>query len=92
MSLESVQFSDEVIKINRKEKHQQRCASAACMLLNRFVTCSALVITNHAIYNFAPKKFSSCKRSIPIRELKAVILSRASDEMVFQVDKSYDYR
>jgi class 3 adenylate cyclase len=73
---EAVQFADNVTKINRKNKKQER----------------ALVITNKAIYNYEPNKFSAPKRRILINQLKGLIMSRCSDEIVFQVEDSYDYR
>lgn len=69
-------FADDVVKINRKQKRQDR----------------VLVLTNKALYNFAPGSYKSAKRRILMRELRGVILSRCSDELVFQVSDSYDYR
>src|SRR5690349_19889555 len=45
---EHVVFSDSVIKINRKQKKQER----------------HLIITNLSIYNFKPSSYSKCKRKI----------------------------
>src|SRR4051812_16865574 len=66
--VEVLQFADEVIKINRKSKRQTRI----------------VVITTRALYNFAPGSFKVPKRRIGIRELKGIILSKASDELVLQ--------
>ncbi len=74
--LESTQFSDEVIKINRKKDRQLRC----------------LLITDQAIYNFKPKKYKEFQRRIGFEDLQCVVLSKNSDEMVFQVSNEHDYR
>ena len=75
-SVESIQFSDEVIKINRKQKKQSR----------------VLLLTNRAVYNFEKGSYKSPKRRINIKDLCGCILSRCSDELVLQVEDSYDYR
>ena len=73
---ETIQFADEVLKINRKQKRQER----------------VLILTDRALYNFAPGAWKQAKRRIMIKDLRGLILSRASDELIFQVSDSYDYR
>jgi class 3 adenylate cyclase len=73
---ETVLFADELIKINRKQKRQER----------------VLVVTDRALYNFAVDSFKSFKRRIPVASLKGVIMSKGSDELVLQVSDDYDYR
>lgn len=72
---EVVQFSDEVLKINKRGREQKR----------------ALVITNYNIYNFSLNKYKTPKRVIPIRRLHAVLLARTSDEVLLQIRGDYDY-
>jgi len=73
---EQLLFADELIKINRKQKRQER----------------VLLVTDRALYNFAVGSYKSAKRRIPARALCGVILSRGSDELVLQVSDDYDYR
>jgi len=73
---ETVQFSDQVLKINRKHKQQTR----------------DLIISNRAIYNFAPESYSSPKRRILMQDLKGLVLSLSSNELVLRVAGQYDYR
>lgn len=73
---EELKFSDMVVKINKNDRLQKR----------------ALVITNKAIYNFTPKNYRKFQRRILLSDLRSVILSRSSDEVVFQVYNYYDYR
>jgi len=75
-SVERVEFSDQVTKINRRDKRQGR----------------TLIITDRAIYNFKPGTFKSAKRRIRMHEVRGLVLSRTSDEMLVQVLDSYDYR
>jgi hypothetical protein len=71
-----VLFSDYVIKINKKGKEQTR----------------VMLITNRAIYNLMPKKYSKCKRRILISDVSAVTSSDNSDEFVLHIPDEYDYR
>lgn len=73
---EMVQFSDSVIKINKRNRYQGR----------------TLVLTNKSVYNFLTNKFSKPQRRIDFEKLEGVVLSRSSDEIVFQVDQEHDYR
>eukprot|EP01006_Ploeotia_vitrea_P055740 TRINITY_DN68028_c0_g2_i1.p1 TRINITY_DN68028_c0_g2~~TRINITY_DN68028_c0_g2_i1.p1 ORF type:complete len:1024 (-),score=607.08 TRINITY_DN68028_c0_g2_i1:43-3114(-) len=73
--LETVVFSDVVLKVNKRGKEQER----------------DLVITNIAIYNFLPGKYKQCQRSIPITKLRQLALARTSDMLLFQVRNDYDY-
>eukprot|EP00457_Paulinella_chromatophora_P001726 gb/GEZN01001728.1/.p1 GENE.gb/GEZN01001728.1/~~gb/GEZN01001728.1/.p1 ORF type:complete len:826 (-),score=151.72 gb/GEZN01001728.1/:316-2793(-) len=73
---EQIQFSDNVTKINRRNKKQPR----------------QLVITNKALYNFKVDNYSKTLRKIPISHLRGLVLSLSSDEFVFKVQQEYDYR
>lgn len=59
-SVESVQFSDSVIKVNKRGKNQER----------------DLIITNLALYNFLPNNYKQCQREIRIQHLKGIVLSK----------------
>ena len=78
--VEKLLFSAEVVKINRKEKHQRR----------------ALILTDVALYNFSfsffGSVFSNLKRRIAHTDLGGIVLSRSSDECVVRVVNDYDYR
>lgn len=57
---EAVQFSDLVIKINRKGKEQSRC----------------MLITDRAVYNLVPNdKYNNVKRRIPLERIAAITKS-----------------
>lgn len=73
---EKLQFSDSVIKINKRDKAQGR----------------HLIITDQAVYNFHPKKYSKCRRRIAHSKIKSMVLSHASDELVLQIYNEHDYR
>jgi len=73
---ESVVYSNQVIKINRRGKEQLR----------------TLLVTTKAVYNCMPKKVSNCKRRIPIEEIASITLSTVSDEFVLHIPRDYDYR
>ena len=73
---EKLKFADSVIKINKRDKAQAR----------------HLILTDVAIYNFLPKKYSKCQRRINYRRLQAMVLSQSSEELVFQVRGERDYR
>eukprot|EP01083_Nonionella_stella_P156419 506562_1 len=73
---ESLQFAEQVMKINKYDKHQKR----------------ALIVSNVAIYNFNLGKYSRPKRKILISHIESVILTRSSDELLLRVKNSYDYR
>lgn len=73
---EKVQFSDFVIKINRKGKEQTR----------------TILVTDKALYNLMPNNYGKCQRRIPITDMEAVSLSSVSDEFVVHVPNEYDYR
>eukprot|EP00808_Paulinella_micropora_P020250 g41271.t1 len=73
---ETCQFSDNVIKINRRGKKQPR----------------QIVITNKALYNFKERNYKECQRKINISSLRRLVLSLSSDEFVFKVKGEYDYR
>lgn len=73
---EELKFSDTVIKINKVDRQQKRL----------------LVITNKAIYNFLPRTYRKFQRRILLADLRGMIMSRSSDELVFQISNNYDYR
>lgn len=74
--VETVEFSDYVIKINKRDKEQTR----------------VLLITNQAIYNLKPNDYTTYKRRILISSLTAISLSVVSDEFIFHIPDEYDYR
>ena len=83
--MEIVHFSDEVVKINRKEKKQKRC----------------LVITNVAVYNFALRKYRKAKRRIQLQKLSKLLIPEIEHGSVLAEDRGkfmictegeYDYR
>jgi len=73
---ETVLYSNQVIKINRRGKEQTR----------------TLLITNKAVYNCKPKSVTKVQRKIPLTELASVTLSTVSGEFVLHVPREYDYR
>jgi len=73
---EQVKFSDMMVKINRRDKPQER----------------VILITNRAMYNLLPTDVSKCKRRIPLALIDSVTVSEASDEFVVHVPGEYDYR
>lgn len=72
---EKVQFSDLVIKINRKGKEQTRC----------------VLVTDHALYNLKATNFGKCQRRIPLEKIVSVTVSSVSEEFVLHVPEEYDY-
>ena len=75
-SPEQVQFSDFLVKINKKGKEQTR----------------ALLITDKAVYNLMPNDFKKCKRRIKLENIGSISVSQTSDEFVVHVPEEYDYR
>lgn len=73
---ESVEYSDFIVKINPRDKPQER----------------VILITNKAIYNVMPNDFSRCKRRIPLEAITTITVSKVSDEFVLHVPTEYDYR
>ncbi|GBG33972.1 Protein kinase, putative [Hondaea fermentalgiana] len=73
---EQVFFSDFLVKINPRDKPQER----------------VLLITDRAIYNLLPTDYSKCKRRIPLEAVDFLTVSQASDEFVLHVPSEYDYR
>jgi len=74
--LEIVYFSDFLVKINPRDKPQER----------------VLLVTDKALYNLLPTDYSKCKRRIPLDAVDYVTVSQASDEFVLHVPSEYDYR
>jgi len=74
--VETVVFSDFVIKINKREKEQTR----------------VILITNKATYNLKPNNYGSCQRRIAHTNLVAITASKISDEFVIHIPDEYDYR
>merc|ERR1719289_168976 len=73
---ETVLYSNQMIKINRKGKEQTR----------------TLLITNKAVYSCKPKSISKVQRRIALSEIGSVTLSTTSGEFVLHVPREYDYR
>mmetsp|Transcript_23066 Transcript_23066/g.50346 ORF Transcript_23066/g.50346 Transcript_23066/m.50346 type:complete len:546 (+) Transcript_23066:298-1935(+) len=73
---EQVYFSDFLVKINPRDKPQER----------------VLLITNKALYNLLPTDYSKCKRRITLESVDFITVSQASDEFVLHVPTEYDYR
>jgi len=73
--LESLCFSDLVVKINRHGQAQFR----------------HLILTNKTLYNFVPWKYESCQREIPLDTIEGIVLSSNSNQIVFKVSGEYDY-
>jgi len=73
---EQVRFSDMMVKINRRDKPQER----------------VILITDKAVYNLIPSDLSKCKRRIPLALIDSVTVSEVSDEFVIHVPGEYDYR
>jgi class 3 adenylate cyclase len=76
VAVENVLFSDEILKVNKRGKHQKR----------------ELIITNISIHNFEPKKYKSAQRSINISTLRGIVINEISSEILIQVRGDYDYR
>jgi len=75
---EVVIYSDFVTKLNRVNKQQER----------------VIVMTDKAIYNFVPNKYTKWKRRIPLNAIDAATQTTggASIEFVLHVPTQYDYR
>ena len=73
-----VQYSDIVIKVNRRDRPQER----------------VLLITNRAIYNLMPTNYRRCKRRIPLDLIDSITISvhPQSNEFVVHIPSEYDYR
>ena len=75
-SSEKVKFSDYMVKINKRDKPQER----------------VLLVTTKAVYNIMPNDYSRCKRRIPLALIDSLTISNTSDEFVVHVPGEYDYR
>jgi len=75
---EVVQYSALVIKVNRRDRPQER----------------VLMLTNRAVYNLMPTNYARCKRRIPLVLVDSVTVSAhaQSNEFVLHVPSEYDYR
>jgi serum/glucocorticoid-regulated kinase 2 len=73
---EVVQFSDFIVKINPKDKPQER----------------VLLLTNRAMYNLLPTDYGKCKRRVDLLDIANLTVSMKSDEFVIHVPSEYDYR
>jgi serum/glucocorticoid-regulated kinase 2 len=73
---ERVHFSDFVVKINRRDKPQER----------------VILVTTKALYNLIPGDYTKCKRRIPLALIDSITVSDVSDEFVVHVPGEYDYR
>eukprot|EP01083_Nonionella_stella_P302950 1046616_1 len=74
--LETVEFSTELLKINRKGKEQKR----------------VLLFTKKAIYNIKPNKRRACKRRILLDSVASITSSMKSHEFTINIPSEYDYR
>lgn len=75
-SQETVQFSDFITKINRKDKEQTR----------------VFLLTDTHLYNIMPNNYGKCKRRIDLSRIVGVSITQKSDEFVVHVPEEYDYR
>jgi len=73
---EEVKFTDMMVKINRRDKPQER----------------VILVTTRAMYNLMPSDLTKCKRRIPLALIDSVTVSETSDEFVVHVPGEYDYR
>jgi len=73
---ETVLYSNQMIKINRKGKEQTR----------------TLLITDKAVYSCKPKSVTKVQRKIPLLEIASITLSTISGEFVLHIPREYDYR
>lgn len=73
---ETIIYSRNLIKINRKGREQERC----------------LLVTSKAVYNLVPKQYSKCKRRIKLEDIASVTMSTTSDEFAIHIPAEYDYR
>lgn len=73
---ETVLYSNQMIKINRKGKEQMR----------------TLLITDKAVYCCKPKSVTKVQRKIPLTEIASITLSTISGEFVLHIPREYDYR
>lgn len=73
---EIIIYSNNLIKINRKGREQER----------------TLLITSKALYNLVPKNYMKCKRRIKLEDIDMVTISTTSDEFAVHVPSEYDYR
>ena len=73
---ETVKYSVELIKINRKEKKQIRI----------------LLMTNGAIYNIKPNMYDKPQRRINLSDIASITISQTSLEFTINIPMEYDYR
>ncbi|ETO23692.1 hypothetical protein RFI_13487 [Reticulomyxa filosa] len=73
---EKIIFSDNLIKINKRGKEQER----------------VLLITDKAVYNLKPKEYHKCQRRIDIDKIVSISEAKDSDEFTVHVPEEYDYR
>ena len=68
-------FSDQLTKLNRRGKAQQR----------------VLLLTDRALYNFEVGQYKKCKRRIVLKRVEGVTVSDDGDDFVIHVKDEYDY-
>ena len=68
-------FSDQLTKLNRRGKAQQR----------------VLLLTDRALYNFEVGQYKKCKRRIVLKQVEGVTVSDDGDDFVIHVKDEYDY-
>merc|ERR1712228_343856 len=67
--------SEQVIKINSKQKEQKR----------------VLLVTDKALYNLIPNSYKQCKRRIPIEKIASITISTSSQQFAIHIPDEYDY-
>ena len=72
IDVETVIFSDFVMKVNTWSRLQER----------------TLMITTKAVYNLLPRDYSKCQRRIPLEMISGVTASQVSDEFVLHIPLS----
>ena len=73
---ETIEYSAELTKINRKEKKQSRI----------------LLLTNKAIYNIKPNNYDKIQRRIALSDIASITISETSLEFTINIPMEYDYR
>ena len=68
-------FSDQLTKLNRRGKAQQR----------------VLLVSDRALYNFEVGQYKKCKRRIVLKRVEGVTVSDDGDDFVIHVKDEYDY-
>ena len=75
-SKEKVIYSNKLVKINQKQKKQERI----------------MLLTDKAIYNLMPNDYTKCRRRIELENVESITKSVVSWEFVVHIPSEYDYR